>query len=273
MVRIGQHFAAHAHQASHNEGAENPHAGQLSTLYRGVRFTYGTRASLQSNIQRQNTKKMVAQLARRCRPARGKRQAGLSDDTADADDLSFTDDLPQFEISDDGQRRDARQQGGRDDERDDENDTKPTVTFKNGRRRQSASTSTPSLPATGLPVALDHDTNPQMLRDACTREFLALQAELAARKGSGLASCVYAWSMRWLNLLQSSEPLHEADLEALRSHASNEDDTAIAAPPSPDSIRTFNLLAGLLLRQFDRPRTPRQCAVALATVRAMWRTP
>ncbi|WP_175036874.1 hypothetical protein, partial [Burkholderia contaminans] len=80
---------------------------------------------------------------------------------------------------------------------------------------------------------------------------------------------VHAWSARWLRVQQSGVALPEADLEMLRTQPPPQR----GAVPLPEAARDFNVLAGLLLRQFDRPRTPRQSADALDTLRALRRMP
>ncbi|MGS0891215.1 hypothetical protein ACVBGC_01445 [Burkholderia stagnalis] len=280
MTRITSHAAAAAAQqaaaAAHKKSAKPKRArpnGQFATLYRGTRFAHGGPQAQQSAAQAQRARKMAAQLARRRRAARGKRGAGTTDgaDSADAADAQ-----PEFDAVGDEQERHGGHgggRGGRDGDREDEHDAElAAVTFKRGRARPAAA-STALSPATEAPAAPDPGADPHALREACTRELLALQSELAARPDAGFAARVHAWSARWLGVQHAGVTLPEADPGALRAHAPPRPGAADGAARLPDAARDFNLLAGLLLRQFDRRRTPRQSAVALDTVRALRRAP
>ncbi|MBR8219905.1 hypothetical protein [Burkholderia vietnamiensis] len=155
--------------------------------------------------------------------------------------------------------------GNQGDEQDDANEAEriATATFRTGRRRAAGPVASPR-PAESPPAPVP-GLDPQALRDACTRDLLAQPA-------AGVAAHVHAWSARWLRVQQSGVALPAADLEILRTQPPRRNATAGAAP-LPEAARDFNLLAGLLLRQFDRPRTPRQCADALDTLRALRRMP
>ncbi|RQS36253.1 hypothetical protein DIE03_03625 [Burkholderia sp. Bp8992] len=277
MTRIGPHSAALAQQAAaaHKKSAKPSRAkpaGQFATLYRGTRFAHGGMQAQQNAVQAQRAKKMAARLARRRRTARGKRGAGASDGADGADAAS---EPPELEVGGDEQGRQGGHGGGRGnqgDDQDDANETErvTTATFRTGRRPQAAPVASqhaaelPPAPATGL--------DPHALRDACAHELLALQRTFAAQPGAGVAAQVQAWSVRWLRVQQSGVALPAADLEMLRAQPPQRD-AAGGAAPLPEAARDFNVLAGLLLRQFDRPRTPRQCAQALDTLRALRRMP
>ncbi|AKM39274.1 hypothetical protein NL30_04905 [Burkholderia contaminans] len=274
MTRIGPHSAALAQQAAaaHRKSAKPSRtkpAGQFATLYRGTRFAHGGMQAQQNAAQMQRAKKMAARLARRRRTARGKRGAGSLDGADGADTAG---EPPELEVSGDEHERRGGNGGGRDsqgDEQDDTNETErvATATFKTGRRPTAgpaASTraaESPPAPAPGL--------DPRALRDACARELLALPREFAAQPGAGVAAHVHAWSARWLRVQQSGVALPEADLEMLRTQPPPQR----GAVPLPEAARDLNVLAGLLLRQFDRPRTPRQSVDALDTLRALRRMP
>ncbi|WP_176045396.1 hypothetical protein [Burkholderia sp. BCC1644] len=276
MTRIGPHSAALAEQAAaaHKKSAKPSRAkpgGQFATLYRGTRFAHGGMQAQQNAVQAQRAKKMAARLARRRRAARGKRGAGASDG---ADGADAAGEPPELEVSGDEPERQGGHGGGRGnqgDDQDDANETErvATATFRTGRRPAGPvalahPAQSPPAPTPGL--------DPHALRDACARDLLALQRESAAQPGAGVAAQVHAWSTRWLRVQQSGVALPAADLEMLRTQPPRRD-AATGAAPLPDAARDFNLLAGLLLRQFDRPRTPRQCADALDTLRALRRLP
>lgn len=274
MTRITQHAAEIARQAAvaaHKKSAKprrSKPAGQFATLYRGTRFAHGGPPGQQSAAQTQRTRKMAARLARRRRPARGKRGAVGSDGAEGADAAG---EPAEFEVQGDEPERHGGHGGGRGGQGDEQDDAPPrAATFKSGRRQPAAAIARP--PAPRLP-APDRDLDPHALRDACARELLALQSELAAQPGAGVAARVHAWSARWLGMQRDGVALPEADLEKLRAHPAPRRDAAGGAPPLPGAARDFNLLAGLLLRQFDRPRTARQCERALDTLRALRRTP
>ncbi|NTZ07521.1 hypothetical protein [Burkholderia metallica] len=277
MTRIGPHATAHAEHAAaaHKQSAKPSRAkpgGQFATLYRGTRFAHGGMQAQQNAVLAQRAKKMAARLARRRRTARGKRGAGASDGADGADAAS---EPPELEVSGDEHERQGGHGGGRGNQGDDQDDANEaerlaTATFKTGRRPAAGPLVSPH-PAE-LPPAAAPGLDPQALRDACARDLLALQREFAAQSGTGVAAHVRAWSVRWLRVQQSGVALPAADLEILRTQPPQRDATAGAAP-LPEAARDFNLLAGLLLRQFDRPRTPRQCADALDTLRALRRMP
>lgn len=275
MTRITQHAAEIARQAAvaaHKKSAKprrSKPAGQFATLYRGTRFAHGGPPGQPSAAQAQRTRKMAARLARRRRPARGKRGAVGSDGAEGADAAG---EPAEFEVQGDEPERHGGHGGGRGGQGDEQDDAPPrAATFKRGRR-QPAAAPIARPPAPRLP-APDRDLDPHALRDTCARELLALQSELAAQPGAGVAARVHAWSARWLGMQRDGVALPEADLETLRAHPAPRRDAAGGAPPLPDAARDFNLLAGLLLRQFDRPRTARQCECALDTLRALRRTP
>jgi type III secretion regulatory protein HpaA len=279
MTRITSHSAEIARQAAataHKKSAKPRRArpgGQFATLYRGTRFAHGGPQAQPGTAQAQRSKKMAARLARRRRAARGKRGAGSAEG---ADSADGADDQPDFDVVDGEQERRGRHGGGRGghgDDREDPHDAEPAVvTFKSGRRYRAVAPIAPQLAEASL-AAPDRGVDPRALREACTRELLALQSELAAQPGAGFTARVHAWAARWLSVQQAGVTLPEADPEALRSHAPLRPNAAGATAPLPDAARDFNLLAGLLLRQFDRHRTPRQSAVALDTLRALRRVP
>ncbi|MGU7810742.1 hypothetical protein [Burkholderia sp. AW49-1] len=277
MTRIGPHSTALAEQAAaaHRNSAKPSRAkpgGQFATLYRGTRFAHGGMQAQQNAVQAQRAKKMAARLARRRRAARGKRGAGSSDGADGADSVG---EPPEFGVSGDERERRGGHGGGRGnqgDEQDDANETEriATGTFRTGRRPAAGASASPH-PAEA-PPALAPGLDPHALRDACARDLLALQRQFAAQPGAGVAAHVHAWSVRWLRVQQSGVALPAADLEMLRAQPPQRD-AAAGAAPLPQAARDFNMLAGLLLRQFDRPRTPRQCADALDTLRVLRRMP
>ncbi|KAG8154515.1 hypothetical protein [Burkholderia catarinensis] len=274
MTRIGPHSTALAQQAAAaHKPSSKPRAkpaGQFATLYRGTRFAHGSMQAQQNAVQAQRAKKMAARLARRRRAARGKRGAG-SLDGADGADAGA--EPPELEVSGDEHERRGGHGGGRGgqgDEQDDANDTERVATFRTGRRPAARPVAAPH-PAEPPPVPAP-GLAPHALRDACARDLLAPRREFAAQPG-GVAAHVHAWSARWLRVQQSGVALPAADLEMLRAQPSPQRGAAAGAAPLPQAARDFNVLAGLLLRQFDRPRTARQCADALDTLRALRRTP
>lgn len=277
MTRIGPHSAALAQQAAaaHKKSAKPSRAkpaGQFATLYRGTRFAHGGMQAQQNAAQAQRAKKMAARLARRRRTARGKRGAGASDG---ADGADAAGEPPELEVGGDEHDRQPGHGGGRGnqgDDQDDANETErvATATFRTGRRPQAGPVAS-QHPAESPPAAAS-GLDPHALRDVCARELLALQRVFAAQPGAGVAAQVHAWSVRWLRVQQSGVALPAADLEMLRAQPPRRD-AAGGAAPLPEAARDFNVLAGLLLRQFDRPRTPRQCAEALDTLRALRRMP
>ncbi|MCA8023434.1 hypothetical protein [Burkholderia metallica] len=104
------------------------------------------------------------------------------------------------------------------------------------------------------------------------RDLLALQREFATRPGTGIAAHVHACSARWLRVQQAGVVLAAANLEMLRVQPPQRD-AATGVAPLREAARDFNLLAGLLLHQFNRQRTPHQCIDALDTLCALRHTP
>ncbi|WP_144030413.1 hypothetical protein [Burkholderia sp. AU6039] len=212
---------------------------------------------------------MMARLARRRRFARGRRSAMAAGDAEGAD---AADALQEFEVVSEEREHHYGGGRGREDSHDgqkDASDVTPAVTFKaEGRRPVIAPTAhrhEHELP----PV--DPAADPLTLRDQYTRELLDLLTDSNAQPDARRAARIHAWSARWLGLQQAGVALPESSLEMLRAHAVPRPNDANGTPRLPDSARHFNLLAGLLLRQFDRPRTPRQCACALDTLRVLQR--
>ncbi|WP_323123313.1 hypothetical protein [Burkholderia alba] len=279
MKRIASHSAANAQQAAVAAHKKNPKPlragpnGQFATLYRSTRFAYGGPPAQHSTAQTQRTRKMLAQLARRRRLGRGKQGSGETDG---ADSSNDVDGLPEFDVPGDMQEHHGGHGGGRGNhggDRDDANDAEPTtVAFKSGRRHAAAAPITPPLP-TESPATASRSTDPNSLREACTRELLALQSELTEQQGTELTARVHAWSTRWLGIQQAGTMLPEADINTLRTHASSRSSSVDDTATLSDAARDFNLLVGLLLRQFDRHRTSRQRAIALHTLRALRREP
>ncbi|WP_175034881.1 hypothetical protein [Burkholderia lata] len=233
-------------------------------LYRGTRFAPGSTPPQPGAAQARRTKGMMARLGRRRRFARGRRAATAAGDAEGADALQ------EFEVV--GDECEHRYGGGRgrEDSRDgqhDAPDATPAITFKAGQRlpviAPAAHRDAHSLP----PV--DPAADPAMLRDQCTRELLDLLTDSNAQPDARRAAHIHAWSERWLGLQQTGVTLLESSLEMLRAHAVPRPSETNGTPRLPDAARHVNLLAGLLLRQFDRPRTPRQCACALDTLRLL----
>ncbi|WP_155646809.1 hypothetical protein [Burkholderia territorii] len=263
MTRIAPRFAAIAQHVTIPSKDSRPQpihsTGQFATLYRGTHFAHGTPSAQQYTALTGHTKKMVKQLAR---DRRGTATVSDSENTAG-------DEQHEFDVLVKERESNAGHGGGHGNEREDPNEAKHTVAFTSGRRQPTTGSTAPGVLAMQSPTGLGHEADLYLLRDACTRELLALQRELATRPDTGSAARVHAWTARWLSVQQAGLSLPEADLDALRAHTSPRPATTEVATRLPDATRHFNLLVGLLLRQFDRHRSPRQCAFALDTLRAL----
>ncbi|NTX20465.1 hypothetical protein [Burkholderia cepacia] len=236
-------------------------------LYRGTRFAPGGVPPQPGAAQARRTKGIMARLGLRRRFARGRRAATAAGDAEGAD---AADALQEFEVV--GDERDHRYGGGRgrEDSHDgqhDAPDATPAITFKAGQRRPVIAPAAHRHAHTLPPV--DPAADPAMLRDQCTRELLDLLTDSNAQPDAQRAAHIHAWSARWLGLQQAGAALPESSLEMLRAHAVPRPSETDGTPRLSDAARHVNLLAGLLLRQFDRPRTPRQCACALDTLRML----
>ncbi|WP_175891546.1 hypothetical protein [Burkholderia cepacia] len=229
-------------------------SGQFATLYRGAWFAHGAPVDQPKSTRAQHAKKLVTRLACGSRPGH-------------VDGAEAVVDSADFEVPDERSACHNGHGGGRGnaDEHEDGNETVPrTVSFKSGRDRTPLLSTASLQQARSLP-ALDSRADTRALREACLQELIALKLWLGTQPDTGLAALVYAWSARWLGIQQAGVTLPMANLELVRAHPSPRRDTASTSSPL-DAMRTFNLLAGLLLRQFDRPRTPRQCQEALDTL-------
>jgi type III secretion regulatory protein HpaA len=264
MTRVAQRFTLTAQQAAaYKSPAKSPSSksiGQFATLYCGAQFAHGGLPDQQNAAPAKRAKEMAARLARWNRNARGKRCVGITDGADNTDPVA---DQPDFDVTGDVRERHGGHGGGRGGQDDDQNEVDPcTVSFKGGRARPPRLSIAVPLPAP------DPGADPYALREACSRELLALQSGQALQPGAGVTAQVHAWSVRWLGVQQIGVTLPEAGLEQLRAHPSPQR----SAAPLSERARDVNLLTGLLLRQFDRPRTPRQCQDALDTLRALLRS-
>ncbi len=271
MTRISHRFTPIAQAATRKRpaGAQRTTAAKFAVLYRGTRFAPGGAPSQASAAQTQRTKSMVARLARRRRFARGRRAAMAAGDAEGAD---AADGLQESDVA--NEEREPHYGGGRGrqdshDGQNDPSDAAPAITFKAGQRRPAIAPAAHRLEHELPPV--DPAADPPMLRDQCTRELLDLLTDSNTQPDARRTARIHAWSARWLGLQQAGVALPESSLEMLRAHTVARPNETNDTPRLPDPARHFNLLAGLLLRQFDRPRTPRQCACALDTLRVLQR--